>query len=279
MVLEPVQGEGGFIPMPPDFSARSRRSASEHGIVYVDDEVQAGCGRTGPVWAIEHYGVEPDLLVSGKSLGGGLPLAAVTGRAEIMDARARRAASAARSAATRWRAPRRTPCSTSSSTPTSASAPSSSATLLRTRLDEMAARASRSRRGARARPDARARARPSRHGAGAEGGRRPPRRERGLMLLSCGLYGNVMRLLAAALCVRRGARPRARDHGGGAWRRRLRLSRGERSRRRPAVRLERHPPNVRRRRRGRRASTSRSPRASSSRCSGRRARARRRRCG
>jgi 4-aminobutyrate aminotransferase-like enzyme len=57
-----------------------------HGILYVDDEVQAGVGRTGPVWAIEHYGVEPDLLVSGKSLGGGLPLAAVTGRAEIVDA-------------------------------------------------------------------------------------------------------------------------------------------------------------------------------------------------
>ena len=58
---------------------------AKHGILYVDDEVQAGMGRTGPVWAIEHYGVEPDLLVSGKSLGGGLPLAGVTGRAEIMD--------------------------------------------------------------------------------------------------------------------------------------------------------------------------------------------------
>src|SRR5206468_3411986 len=57
-----------------------------HGILYVDDEVQSGCGRTGPVWAIEHYGSEPDLLVSGKTLGGGLPLAAVTGRAELMDA-------------------------------------------------------------------------------------------------------------------------------------------------------------------------------------------------
>jgi 4-aminobutyrate aminotransferase/(S)-3-amino-2-methylpropionate transaminase len=57
-----------------------------HGILYVDDEVQAGVGRTGPVWAIEHYGVEPDLLVSGKSLGGGLPLAGVTGRPELMDA-------------------------------------------------------------------------------------------------------------------------------------------------------------------------------------------------
>ena len=56
------------------------RSASTHGIVYVADEVQSGCGRTGTVWAIEHYDVEPDLLVSGKTLGGGLPLAAVTGR-------------------------------------------------------------------------------------------------------------------------------------------------------------------------------------------------------
>jgi 4-aminobutyrate aminotransferase len=86
VVLEPVQGEGGFIPMPLDFPRRLQELCAAHGILYVDDEVQAGVGRTGPVWAIEHYGVEPDLLVSGKSLGGGLPLAAVTGRAELMDA-------------------------------------------------------------------------------------------------------------------------------------------------------------------------------------------------
>ena len=87
VVLEPVQGEGGFIPMPPDFPARLHALCREHGILYVDDEVQSGVGRTGKFWAIEHYdGVEPDLLVSGKSLGGGLPLAAVTGRAELMDA-------------------------------------------------------------------------------------------------------------------------------------------------------------------------------------------------
>jgi 4-aminobutyrate aminotransferase len=87
IVLEPVQGEGGFIPMPPEFVQALRRSCDEHGIVYVDDEVQAGCGRTGTLWAIEQFGgVEPDLLVSGKTLGGGLPLAAVTGRAELMDA-------------------------------------------------------------------------------------------------------------------------------------------------------------------------------------------------
>ncbi len=85
-VLEPVQGEGGFIPMTPDFPKRLQELLDRYGILYVDDEVQSGCGRTGPVWAIEHYGVEPDLLVSGKTLGGGLPLAAVTGRAEVMDA-------------------------------------------------------------------------------------------------------------------------------------------------------------------------------------------------
>jgi 4-aminobutyrate aminotransferase / (S)-3-amino-2-methylpropionate transaminase / 5-aminovalerate transaminase len=86
VVLEPVQGEGGFVPMPRDFPPRLRELCDRHGILYVDDEVQSGVGRTGPVWAIEHYGVEPDLLVSGKSLGGGLPLAAVTGRAEVVDA-------------------------------------------------------------------------------------------------------------------------------------------------------------------------------------------------
>jgi 4-aminobutyrate aminotransferase len=86
VVLEPVQGEGGFVVMPDDFPARLKELCAEHGILYVDDEVQSGVGRTGPVWAIEHSGVEPDLLVSGKSLGGGLPLAAVTGRAEVMDA-------------------------------------------------------------------------------------------------------------------------------------------------------------------------------------------------
>jgi 4-aminobutyrate aminotransferase len=85
-VLEPVQGEGGFVVMPDDFPSRLKELLDSHGILYVDDEVQSGVGRTGPVWAIEHYGVEPDLLVSGKSLGGGLPLAGVTGPAEIVDA-------------------------------------------------------------------------------------------------------------------------------------------------------------------------------------------------
>jgi 4-aminobutyrate aminotransferase len=87
VVLEPVQGEGGFIPMPDDFPRRLLEVCREHGILYVDDEVQSGVGRTGKMWAIEHYDdAAPDLLVSGKSIGGGLPLAAVTGPASIMDA-------------------------------------------------------------------------------------------------------------------------------------------------------------------------------------------------
>src|SRR5918992_1323674 len=86
-VLEPVQGEGGFIPMPFDYLPRLQELLRSHGVLYVDDEVQSGVGRTGRMWAVEHYdGVEPDLVVSGKSIGGGLPLAGVTGRAEIMDA-------------------------------------------------------------------------------------------------------------------------------------------------------------------------------------------------
>ena len=87
VLLEPVQGEGGFLPMPDDYPGRLAELCREHGILYVDDEVQSGAGRTGKMWAIEHYdGVEPDLLVSGKSIGGGLPLAGVTGRAALMDA-------------------------------------------------------------------------------------------------------------------------------------------------------------------------------------------------
>ena len=85
VVLEPVQGEGGFVEMPAEFPGRLKEICETNGILFVDDEVQAGIGRTGPVWAIEHYGVEPDLIVSGKSLGGGLPLAGVTGGAEVMD--------------------------------------------------------------------------------------------------------------------------------------------------------------------------------------------------
>ena len=87
-VLEPVQGEGGFIPMPPDYLPRLQELLDTHGILFVADEIQTGIGRTGRLWAVEHYDVAPDLLVAGKSLGGGLPLASVTGRAELMDSAA-----------------------------------------------------------------------------------------------------------------------------------------------------------------------------------------------
>ncbi|MER3409835.1 MAG: 4-aminobutyrate--2-oxoglutarate transaminase [Thermoleophilia bacterium] len=86
VVVEPVQGEGGFVVAPRDFLAGVRRICDEHGIVLVVDEVQTGFGRTGRFFAIEHYGLEPDLLCAAKSIAGGLPLSAVLGRAEIMDA-------------------------------------------------------------------------------------------------------------------------------------------------------------------------------------------------
>ncbi len=85
-VLEPVQGEGGFVPMSGDYLRRLQELLDRHGILWVDDEVQSGMGRTGEIWAVEHAGLEPDLVVAGKSLGGGLPLASVTGRAELMNA-------------------------------------------------------------------------------------------------------------------------------------------------------------------------------------------------
>ncbi len=85
MIIEPVQGEAGFIPMPPRFLTRIRELCTEHGIVMIADEVQCGMGRTGRLFAIEHYGIVPDLITIAKSLGAGMPIAALTGRAEIMD--------------------------------------------------------------------------------------------------------------------------------------------------------------------------------------------------
>jgi len=86
IVIEPIQGEGGFVPAPKEFLQGLRRICDEHGIVFVADEVQSGFGRTGAMFAIEHYGVEPDLVVLAKSLASGLPLSAVLGKAEIMNA-------------------------------------------------------------------------------------------------------------------------------------------------------------------------------------------------
>ena len=86
VIAEPVLGEGGFVAPPPDYFKVLIELCHKHGILFIADEVQSGFGRTGALFASERYGVEPDLLVTAKSLGGGLPLAAVTGRAEIMDA-------------------------------------------------------------------------------------------------------------------------------------------------------------------------------------------------
>jgi 4-aminobutyrate aminotransferase / (S)-3-amino-2-methylpropionate transaminase / 5-aminovalerate transaminase len=86
IIIEPVLGEGGFVPAPAEFLKELRRITREYGIVLVADEIQTGLGRTGRLFACEHYDLEPDIVTVAKSLGGGLPLAAVIGRAEIMDA-------------------------------------------------------------------------------------------------------------------------------------------------------------------------------------------------
>ncbi|MBW1641044.1 4-aminobutyrate--2-oxoglutarate transaminase [Microbacterium resistens] len=86
LVVEPIQGEGGFVVPAPGFLPGLRRIADAHGIVLVVDEIQTGLGRTGALFASAHEGVAGDLTLTAKALGGGLPLSAVTGRAEIMDA-------------------------------------------------------------------------------------------------------------------------------------------------------------------------------------------------
>ena len=86
VVIEPVQGEGGFVQVPPRFLQRIRELCTEHGMVMIVDEIQCGMGRTGKLFAAEHYDVEPDLLTTAKSLGAGLPISAVVGKAALMDA-------------------------------------------------------------------------------------------------------------------------------------------------------------------------------------------------
>ncbi|WP_343583703.1 4-aminobutyrate--2-oxoglutarate transaminase [Herbaspirillum sp.] len=86
IILEPVQGEGGFYAAPPEFMRGLRALCDEHGILLIADEVQTGFARTGKLFAMEHYDVLPDLMTMAKSLAGGMPLSAVCGRAEVMDA-------------------------------------------------------------------------------------------------------------------------------------------------------------------------------------------------
>ena len=186
-VLEPVQGEGGFIPMTPDFPKRLQELLDRYGILYVDDEVQSGCGRTGPVWAIEHYGVAPDLLVSGKTLGGGLPLAAVTGRAEVMDA-----VPAGGLGGTFGGNPVSCAAAVAILDALAGQRPRAEAVgqRLRARLEAMAPK------GSEVRGIGPMLAIELPEQTGEETARiTAAARERGLLLLSCGLYGNVIRIL------------------------------------------------------------------------------------
>ena len=87
LIGEPISGEGGFIVPPKEFYPRITKICRDHGAVFIDDEIQTGAGRTGRMWCVEHWpGTEPDMLVSGKGIGGGFPVSATTGRPEIMDA-------------------------------------------------------------------------------------------------------------------------------------------------------------------------------------------------
>ena len=86
IIVEPVQGEGGFYIAPKDFMVRLRELCDRHGIMLIADEIQSGAGRTGAMFAMEHYGVPADLYTLAKSIGGGFPLSAVVGRADVMDA-------------------------------------------------------------------------------------------------------------------------------------------------------------------------------------------------
>jgi 4-aminobutyrate aminotransferase/(S)-3-amino-2-methylpropionate transaminase len=86
IIMELELGEGGFVPAPKEYVDELARFARDHGILFIADEIQTGFGRTGKLFACEHYGLVPDIITTAKSLAGGLPLAAVTGRAEVLDA-------------------------------------------------------------------------------------------------------------------------------------------------------------------------------------------------
>jgi 4-aminobutyrate aminotransferase/(S)-3-amino-2-methylpropionate transaminase len=85
VIAEPIQGEGGFVTPPPEYFAKLHAICKKYGILLIIDEVQTGMGRTGTLFAIDHWGVEPDIVTTAKSLAGGMPLGAVTGRAELMN--------------------------------------------------------------------------------------------------------------------------------------------------------------------------------------------------
>ena len=109
IIFEPVQGEGGFVVPPVEWVRGLREIADEHGIVLIADEVQSGFGRTGTMFAIEQFGVEPDLITVAKSIAAGVPISGVLGRASVVDV-AGDSRSAARSSARRWAVWQRSRC-------------------------------------------------------------------------------------------------------------------------------------------------------------------------
>ena len=84
IVFEPIQGEGGYIVPPPEFFEELKRLSRQHGILLIADEVQSGMGRTGKMFAVEHFGIEPDIIAIAKGIASGLPLGAIVARAELM---------------------------------------------------------------------------------------------------------------------------------------------------------------------------------------------------
>jgi 4-aminobutyrate aminotransferase/(S)-3-amino-2-methylpropionate transaminase len=84
VIAEPVQGEGGFITPPPEYFSKLAKICKDNEIIFIADEIQSGMGRTGKMFAIEHYGVEPDMMIVAKSFAAGMPIASVLGKAEIM---------------------------------------------------------------------------------------------------------------------------------------------------------------------------------------------------
>jgi 4-aminobutyrate aminotransferase/(S)-3-amino-2-methylpropionate transaminase len=85
LIVEPIQGEGGFVTPPQEYFAKLHSICQKHGILLIIDEIQSGMGRTGKLFAIDHWGIKPDLITTAKSLAGGMPLSAITGRADIMN--------------------------------------------------------------------------------------------------------------------------------------------------------------------------------------------------
>ena len=104
VIVEAQQGEGGYVAPPPEFLELIKQACEKYGCLYIADEVQAGAGRTGKMWAVEHSSVVPDMLTWGKGMGGDMPMAGVTYRADMESQPGARARSRAPSPATPWAA-------------------------------------------------------------------------------------------------------------------------------------------------------------------------------